>query len=312
MKPQFDVVIGGFGYSGRYISRRLLDQGHSVRVLTNSIHRPHPFGNFVEAFALTFEDVGKLTEMLTGADVLYNTYWVRFDHASFSQAAAIQNSLNLFNAAKGAGIRRIVHISITNPSESSSLPYFKGKARLERGIIEAGLSYAILRPAVLFGKEDILINNIAWTLRHLPIFGIFGDGSYGIRPIYVDDLARLAVEQGQLHENCTIDAVGPESFTFRELVHTISQIIKVRRPLVSVPPAIGYWTGWLIGKLMHDVFITRDEITGLMQGLLATDSPPTGITRLTDWAREHADTLGVHYASELKRRLDRTISYEDL
>ena len=306
---EFDVVIGAFGYSGKYITRRLLDLGHTVRTLTNSINRPNPFSGQVKAFPFNFDDIDKLTETLRGAAVLYNTYWVRFDHSNFSHTAAIENSLRLFTAAKQAGVSRVVHISITNPSETSSLPYFSGKARLERGLIESGIPYSILRPAVLFGKEDILINNIAWTLRHLPVFGVFGDGSYRLQPIYVDDLARLAVEQGQAQANQIIDAIGPETFSYRELVHTIGSIIGKNKPIFSVPPELGYWAGWLIGKLMGDVLITRDEITGLMQNLLYTGSPPAGDTLLTVWAREHAATLGLHYASELRRRLERDAAY---
>jgi NADH dehydrogenase len=309
---ELDAVTGAFGYSGKYITRRLLAIGHAVRTLTHSIHRPNPFGNQVEAIPYNFDDVDKLVDSLRGVSVLYNTYWVRFDYADFSHAAGIQNSLKLFSAAKQAGVRRIVHISITNPSENSPLPYFSGKARLERGLIESGLSYTILRPAVLFGKEDILINNIAWTLRHLPVFGIFSDGSYRLQPIYVDDLARLAVEAGQEQTDCIVDAIGPETFAYSELVWTIGDIIGKRRLMLSVSPTVGYWAGWLIGKLMGDILITHDEITGLMQGLLYTSSPPVGTTRFTTWAKEHAATLGMHYASELQRRLHRDVSYEEL
>jgi len=307
--PQLDAVTGAFSYSGKYITRRLLNLGHSVRTLTNSINRPNPFGAQVEAYPYNFDRVDALVESLRGADVLYNTYWVRFDYADFSHAAAIQNSLRLFSAARQAGVRRVVHVSITNPSEGSALPYFHGKARLERALVESGLSYAILRPAVLFGKEDILITNIAWTLRHLPVFGVFGDGSYHLQPVYVDDLARLAVEQGQLPENRIIDAIGPETFSYRQLVTTIGKLIGKTRPLLSVPPALGYGAGWLLGKLMGDVLITHDEVSGLMQDLLYTSSPPAGTTRLTDWVGEHASTLGRYYASELRRRLDRNAAY---
>lgn len=305
----FDVVTGAFGYSGRYITHRLLELGHSVRTLTNSVNRPNPFGSQVQAYPYSFDRVDQLIETLHGASILYNTYWVRFDYADFSHAAAIQNSLTLFMAARQAGIKRVVHISITNPSETSPLPYFSGKARLERGLIESGLSYAILRPAVLFGKEDILINNIAWILRRLPVFGILGDGTYRLQPIYVDDLAKLSIEQGQEHESQIIDAIGPETFTYRQLVTTIGAIIGKKRPIITMSPGLGYWAGWLLGRLMGDVLITRDEISGLMQGLLYTSSPPTGTTRLTDWASEHASTLGLYYASELRRRLDRVAPY---
>lgn len=298
------AVTGAFGYSGQCIARRLLEAGEPVITLTNSLHRPNPFEERVKAYPFNFENPAELTQSLEGVSVLYNTYWVRFNHKMFSHADAVANTLALFTAAKQAGVRRIVHISITNPAEDSPLEYFSGKARLERALIESGLSYAILRPTVLFGKEDILINNIAWLLRRLPVFGVFGDGRYRLQPIYVDDLAQLAVEQGRNESNVIINAIGPETFTYRELVQEIGRIIGARRPVVSVPPAIGYWAGALIGKLTGDVTITRQEIAGLMAGLLYVDAPPAGQTRLTDWAAAHAATLGARYASELARRKD--------
>jgi uncharacterized protein YbjT (DUF2867 family) len=310
--PELHVVTGAFGYSGKYIARRLLDEGRRVQTLTNSGDRANPFAGRVEVRPYDFDDVPKLAGALGGATVLYNTYWVRFNYTDFKHATAVENTLALFDAAKRAGVGRVVHVSITNPSEDSRLEYFRGKAQLERALRESGLSYAILRPAVLFGCEDILINNIAWALRRLPVFGVFGDGQYRLQPIYVDDLAKLAVEQGRQTADATIDATGPETFTYRELVRQIGAIIGKRRPIVSVPPSVGYAAGWLLGRLMGDVMLTREEIDGLMQGLLATDSPPAGQTRLTDWARGHAATLGRKYASELARRRDRRREYESL
>ena len=306
------AVTGAFGYSGKYIATRLLDQGESVITLTGSPDRPDPFEGRVAAFPFHFDEPTRLAETLENVDVLYNTYWVRFDHADFNHTRAVENTLALFTAARAAGVRRVVHVSITNPSEQSDLPYFRGKARLERALTESGLSHAILRPAVLFGQEDILVNNIAWTLRRLPVFGVFGDGSYRLQPIYVDDLAELAVREGQAAENRVVDAIGPETFTFRELVTTIGAIIGKPRTIVPVPRTVGHLAASVIGALMGDVFLTRDEITGLMRGLLCTDSGPAGTTRLTAWAREHAPSLGLRYASELARRKDRTRAYGDL
>jgi len=241
--------------------------------------------------------------------VLYNTYWVRFNHPLFRHADAVRNTLVLFEAARRAGVRRIVHISITNPSEDSPLEYFSGKARLERALIESGLSYAILRPTVLFDKEDILINNIAWLLRRLPVFGVFGDGVYKLQPIYVDDLAALAVAWGGVQEDVIINAIGPETFTYRELVTTIGRLIGARRSMIGVPPTVGYWVGRAVGSLVGDVTITREEIAGLMANLLYVATPPTGATKLTDWIAAHADTLGRRYTSELARRRDRVRAY---
>lgn len=306
---ELHVVTGAFGYSGRHIAERLLRAGNRVRTLTNSPDREHPFGNRVEVHPFNFEQPEKLTRSLEGAQVLYNTYWVRFNHADFRYSQAIDNTRALFSAARRAAVSRVIHASITNPSEDSSLEYFRGKALLERELRESGLSHAILRPAVLFGGEDILINNIAWVLRRLPIFGIFGDGQYHLQPIHVHDFADLAVAQGMQRANRIIDAIGPETYTYRELVQKLARIIGVRRPIVSVTPQLGYAAGWLLGRLLRDVLVTRDEVDGLMQGLLATESEPTGQTKLSWWAREHAATLGRHYATELGRRRNRRVAY---
>jgi uncharacterized protein YbjT (DUF2867 family) len=296
------AVTGAFGYSGRYISRRLLDSNVRVITLTNSSAEPDPFDGRVRAYPLDFNQPGQLSEALNGVDVLYNTYWVRFNHRSFTHRQAVRNTRALFRAAKQAGVRRIVHVSITNPSLDSALEYFRGKAELELALANLGVSYAILRPTVLFGKEDILINNIAWMLRHFPVFGVFGDGAYRLQPIYVDNLARIAVDQGARSENVVVDAIGPETFTYRELVATISGIIGKKRPVVPVPPSLAYYVASGLGKLLGDVVITREEIRGLMDGLLYVDTTPAGETRLTQWAAEHRSTLGLRYASELARR----------
>ena len=304
------AVTGAFGYSGKYIAQRLLAEGQDVITLTNSLHRRNPFGDAVQAFPFNFDHPDKLKESLKGVSVLYNTYWVRFNHKTFTHADAVRNTKVLFEAAKVAGVQRIVHISITNPAKNSPLEYFSGKAHLEQALEESGVSYAVLRPTVLFGKEDILVNNIAWALRRLPVFGVFGDGKYRLQPIYVEDLARLAVEQGKKTENCIINAIGPETFTYRGLVETVGEIIGKKRPIMSVPPGIGYMMGWVISKLVNDVMITREEIKGLMANLLYVDSPAAGTTKLTAWAAKHSSTLGLKYTSELSRRKDRNSGYK--
>ena len=296
------AVTGAFGYSGKYIAQRLLDSGANVITLTNSPHKPSPFGERVRAFPLAFDDQAKLQESLRGVRTLYNTYWVRFNHKNFTHSVAVDNTLRLFEAARRAGVGRIVHVSITHPDANSPLEYFAGKGRLERALVETGMPYAILRPTVIFGKEDILINNIAWLLRHLPVFGVFGDGMYRLQPIYVDDLAELAVTQGASSDNALINAIGPETFTYRGLVQALGAIIGKPRPIIGIPPMLGYTAGWVMGKILGDVLITKPEIEGLMRNLLYVEAPPAGRTRLTDWAREHADSLGRNYANELARR----------
>ncbi len=303
------AVTGAFGYSGKYIAEKLIERGHRVITLTNSPDRPNPFAGKVAAHPFNFDNPEKLAESLRGVRVLYNTYWIRFNHALFKHASAVRNTLALFEAAKKAGVERVVHVSITNPSLNSPLEYFRGKAELEQALIASGLPHSILRPAVIFGGEDILINNIAWMLRRLPVFGIFGDGNYRLQPIHVDDMAQLAVDEGTRDGNCTINAIGPETFAYKELVRAIAKILGPHRLIVSVPNRVGYIAGCALGALVDDVIITREEIEGLVAGLLHVDAPPAGRVPLTEWARQHADTLGRHYASELARRKDRARAY---
>lgn len=303
------AVTGAFGYSGRYIAKRLLAAGHEVITLTNSGHRPNPFGEAVKAFPFHFEEPHRLRDSLRGVQALVNTYWVRFDHRLFTHGQAVANTKILFAAARDAGVRRIVHVSITNPDPTSDLPYFRGKAELESVLKGSGASYCILRPTVLFGKEDVLINNIAWALRHLPVVGVFGAGDYKLQPICVDDLAEAVARKTAGTVDEVIEAIGPETFTYRELVSRVRSTLGVKRPIVSVPPGLGYWACRLVGLVTGDVVITREEIRGLMEGRLCVDAPPLGATKLTAWMAQHKDTLGLHYTSELARRVDRHAPY---
>ncbi len=303
------AVTGAFGYSGRYITKRLLEAGQEVLTLTNSMRRPNPFGERVKALPFHFEEPHKLRDSLRGVHTLVNTYWVRFDHRLFTHGQAVANTRTLFSAAREAGVRRIVHVSITNPDSASDLPYFRGKAELEAALKGLGVSYCILRPTVLFGKEDVLINNIAWSLRHLPVFGVFGSGDYRLQPIYVDDLAKWAAQKVGSGVNEVIEAIGPETFTYRELVVRIRNALGLKRPIVSVPPGLGYWGCRLVALFVGDVVITREEIRGLMENRLCVDAAPLGTTKLTEWIDQHKDTLGRHYTSELARRVDRLSAY---
>lgn len=303
------AVTGAFGYSGRYITTRLLGAGHEVITLTNSLQRRNPFGEKVKAFPFHFDEPDKLRDSLRGVDALVNTYWVRFDHRLFTHGQAVANTRILFSAAREAGVRRIVHVSITNPDTTSDLPYFRGKAELESTLRGLGVSYCILRPTVLFGKEDVLINNIAWSLRHLPVVGVFGSGDYRLQPIYVDDLAQAAVEKVSGDGDEVVEAIGPETFTYRELVARIGNALGVQRAIISVSPGLGYWACRLVGLLVGDVVITREEIRGLMEDRLYVDAPPLGKTKLTEWIERHKDTLGRHYTSEIARRINRLSDY---
>jgi NADH dehydrogenase len=295
------AVTGAFSYSGKYISKRLLERGEEVFTLTNHPDRPDPFNGKVKAFPLNFSNEAELIQNLRGADVLVNTYWIRFDKGSNTQPRAVENTRVLVNAAAKVGVKRLVHISITNPSAQTHLPYFWGKAANEKAVIDSGMGYAILRPTVLFGKEDILINNIAWLLRHLPVFGLPGDGSYKLSPVYVDDLAQLAVESVYKKENYIWDAVGPDELTFKQTVELIGKTIGISRPLIPLPPRLALLAAQTLSLFVQDVMLTPEEVDGLMANLLISKEAPRCKTSLKDWLAENKNSVGKEYASEITR-----------
>jgi uncharacterized protein YbjT (DUF2867 family) len=300
-EAELNVVTGAFSYSGKYITRRLLDLGKRVRTLTGHPERPDPFQGKVETAPFYFDRPDALVQSLRGATTLYNTYWVRFSHGHTSFGEAVRNTKTLIAAAREAGVRRLVHVSITQPSLDSSLPYFSGKAELEQVIKAGSMSWAIVRPTVIFGPEDILINNIAWVLRHSPCFAIPGDGRYRLQPVFVEDFADLIVAAGQREDNLLFDAVGPEVFAYGDLVRQVALAIGIRPRLLHVRPELVLLGARFFGWLVRDVILTREEIQGLMANLLISDQPATGHTCLSDWLKANAATVGKQYASELAR-----------
>jgi NADH dehydrogenase len=298
---ELHAVTGAFGFSGSYIAKRLLAAGHGVCTLTEHPDPAHELAATVSVAPLNFDDPVALESSLRGVSVLYNTYWIRFEHAGRTFDGAVRNTLALLAAAERAGVRRIVHVSITNPSEESPLPYFRGKAQIERAIRASTLTHAILRPAVLFGPGDVLINNVAWILRRSPLFALPGGGAYKLRPIFVDDLAALAVDAGARTDNFTLDAVGSEQMTFRDMVVLLKRTVGSRTAVITLPPELALWASRAIGLGLRDVVLTRDEVAGLRAGLLESSAPAAGQTRLSAWLQHAADRIGRRYSSELER-----------
>ena len=309
MAAPLHVVTGAFGYSGRWIAHRLLDDGVRVRTLTNAIGRDDPFDGRVEVHSLDFDDHDALVESLRGAVVLYNTYWVRYNdpQRNFEHGLAVENCKRLLAAAEEAGVERIIHFSVAHPDLAPGWTYFRGKLAVEKILNESTHSYAILRPTVLFGGgRNVLINNIAWMLRRFPIFGVFGMGHYPIQPVHVKDVARVAVEQGKSRENLTIDVTGPETFRYKDYIRLMARGMGLRRLILPMPPIAGWMFGRVLGLFLRDQVITRAEIKGLRQGLMASDETPLGQLKFSDWITEHGSSLGKRYQNDLKERKYKT------
>jgi len=299
---EFDVVTGGLSYIGKYITRRLVSLGKKVLILTGHPGRDNPFGDQVTVTPFDFDDVSKLIIRLQGATTLYNTYWVRFAYGRVSFDQAVDQTKRLIKAAGEAGVRKIVHISVSNPSADSPFAYFRGKAVLEKAVSQSRLRYAIIRPTLVFGgEEEILINNIAWLLRRFPIFAVPKQGSYRLQPIFVEDVAELAVSVAQSAGNLNFDAAGPDILTFEDLVRLLAAKLGSRSLILRVKPKVSLFLVKLLNIMMSDVVLTRDELGALGADLLVSKHPPTGRVRLSDWLDTHAPTLGRRYASELNR-----------
>jgi NADH dehydrogenase len=294
--PELDIVTGAFSYTGSFIARRLLEEGVRVRTLTRRDDPASPLHGKVETAPLQFADRGALVDSLRGARCLYNTYWVRFERGATTFDRAVRNSVLLFEAAAEAGVERIVHVSVTNPSENSPLPYFRGKARVERALAEVGVDHAIVRPTLVFGPRDLLVNNIAWILRRFPVFVVPGDGSGRVQPVSAEDVAAIAVAA-----TGTVDAAGPEEYSFDELVRLVGAAIGCRRPLVHAPPRLALALGAVVGAARRDVLLTRDELAGLQASLLVSAEQPRGRDSFREWLERNGPTLGRAYVSELAR-----------
>ncbi len=297
-----DLVTGAFSYSGSHIAQRLVDAGHRVRTLSFHPGRQHPLQGSVQAFPYQFDDAAALARSLEGVSTFYNTYWVRFDHEQTSFEQAVERSRALFTAAHRAGVERVVHLSITNASIASPLPYFRSKSHVEQALAKSGVPYSIVRPTMIFGGHyDVLVNNIAWILRRMPVFAVPGRGAYPVQPVHVEDLARICTDAARAATNLVIDAAGPETMAFAELVALIRRATGARAPIVHVPAPIMSLAARALGLLVRDVVLTSDEIDGLMAGLLVSHEPPLGQIPFSKWLYDNRTSVGRRYANELQR-----------
>jgi NADH dehydrogenase len=296
-----DAVTGAFGYTGRAIAERLLAAGREVVTLSRRSGEGDPLRSQLDVRPFHPVDRAATVESLRGIDTLYNTYWIRFPHAGDTYEGAVARSADLFAAAREAGVRRLVHVSVIRASADGPTPYVRAKGALEAIIRTSGLEWSIVRPTLLFGRDDILLNNLAWALRRLPVYGIPGRGRYRVQPIHVDDAARICVEAASWEPGRTHDAAGPEQLEYRDLVAAIRSAVGSRSLVVSMPTSAVLLAGRVLGLVVRDVVLRRDELIELTSSFLTSDEPPLGATRVADWLAANATLLGRRWSSELAR-----------
>ena len=296
-----DAITGAFGFTGRALAEALLARERDVVTLSRRSGAGDPLAARIAVRPLDFSRPERLSAALAGVDTLFNTYWMRFPWRRRTFDDAVTESGLLFDAAKRAGVRRLVHLSVVNADPAGETPYVRAKGRLEGLVRSSGLPFSIVRPTLTYGPGDILINNLAWALRRLPVYGLPGRGRYRIQPVHVEDVARICIEAADDAAGATIDAAGPEMLEYRELVARVRQAIGSRSLVLPMPTLAVLAAARLLGLLVRDVVLTGDELRELTSGLLASSDPPLGRIRLSEWLPRHAASLGRRWASELAR-----------
>jgi uncharacterized protein YbjT (DUF2867 family) len=298
---RLDALTGAFGFTGRAIAERLLAEGRDVVTLTRRSGVDDPLRDRLRVEPFDVRQPERLAAALEGVDTLYNTHWIRFPRGAMTYERATADSATLVAAARAAGVRRIVHVSVVNAAADAPTPYVRAKAALEAMVRSSGLEWVIVRPTLTYGSNDILINNLAWALRRLPIYGMPGRGRYTVQPVHVDDVARICVEASVADAGLTLDAAGPEIVAYRDLVAMVRSAVGSHSLVVPMPQAAVIASAKLLGALVRDVVLTSDEVLELTSSFLTSSEPPRGTTRISAWLSANAATLGRHWSSELAR-----------
>jgi uncharacterized protein YbjT (DUF2867 family) len=291
-----NAVTGALSYTGRAIAEELLARGEQVRSLSRRDDPHDPLRSRIDLRPLTFDE--SLADSLAGVETLFNTYWIRFARGTQTFDQAVERTIALFEAARSAGVARIVHVSVSNADRADDLPYFNGKHRLERWLAGTDLDWSIVRPTLIFGPNDILLNNIAWALRRLPVFLLPGRGRGLVQPVSLTDTARICVDAASRE---ITDAAGPETYDFKHLVELLAAAVGSRARIIAAPDWAGLGAVQIANLALRDVVVTHDELVALGRSLISTETPPLGSDRLTEWLDANGDELGRRYASELQR-----------
>ncbi|HBS50146.1 MAG TPA: complex I NDUFA9 subunit family protein [Rhodobacteraceae bacterium] len=270
------TIYGGSGFVGRYIARRMAQQGWRVRV---AVRRPNealfvrPYGvvGQVEPVLCNIRDDNSVALAMEGADAVVNCVGIlvesgknRFDSVQNEGAARVAR----FAARKG--VARMVHISAIGADVNSDSAYARSKAAGEQAVLEHMPGAMILRPSIMFGPEDAFFNKFAAMTRYGPFLNIAG-GDTRFQPVYVDDVARAA-EMGVLGTAAggIYELGGPEVLTFRELMQRMLATINRRRIIVNLPRGLAWPVAFAFDMLQAATFglitngiLTRDQLKNL-------------------------------------------------
>ncbi|MGB5864307.1 MAG: complex I NDUFA9 subunit family protein [Sulfitobacter sp.] len=277
------TIYGGSGFVGRYIARRMAKAGWRVRV---AVRRPNEamfvrtYGAVgqVEPVLCNIRDDASVASVLQGADAVVNCVGVLAETGKNTfYAVQAEGPERIARLAKAAGITRMVHISAIGADMKSGSDYARTKAEGEAGVLKHQPNAMIVRPSIVFGSEDQFFNRFAGMARLGPVLPVVGADTQ-FQPVYVDDVAKAAVEGVLGKAEGVYELGGPVTMSFRELMTLMLDVIRRRRLVLNIPffaataMAFGFdMLQKLSLGLIKNGMITRDQVKNLRQDNVVTE-----------------------------------------
>ncbi len=269
------TIYGGSGFLGRYITRRLAQQGWRIRVAVRNPNEAmfvKTYGNVgqVEPIACNIRDDASVRSLMQGADAVVNCVGVLAEKGRNTfRAVQAEAPERVARLAAELGVERLVHVSAIGANENSESEYARTKAAGEAAVLRHMPQAVILRPSILFGAEDEFFNRFAGMAQLGPVLPIVGPNTR-FQPVYVDDVAAAAaLAVNGKAEPGIYELGGPDIHTFRELMKLMLETIRRRRLILGLP----FWVGNLMGGAFGLVQalslglvrapITRDQVANL-------------------------------------------------
>lgn len=236
-------VTGGTGFVGGHLVRRLLDDGHAVRMLVrkNSLNKiPREVRERVEWVEGDAFDVGALLEGVSGCDAVINL--IGIIRAYPSQGVTFEKlhfnaTKNIADAAREKGVVRFIQMSALGVDWDEKTEYFRTKWKADQYLIDRDFRYTIFRPSVIFGEGDGFVNTLVTLIKQSPVSVVPGDGSYPLQPVFVGDVvagfsSALSTEEAA---NKVYTVTGPEAFSYREILEKIADAMDKKRRAMNLP-----------------------------------------------------------------------------